>query len=74
MCKSCDISQRVSNYYTVKGQFFAFYLEKNYSGQKKFTQTPSVVSVTNMRYAPGGDMLASHDDDHHDDHHDDCDH
>ena len=37
-------------HYTVKGQFFAFNLEKNYTRQKKFTQTPSVVSVTNMRY------------------------
>ena len=37
-------------HYTVKGQFFAFNLEKNYTEQKKFTQTPSVVSVTNMRY------------------------
>ena len=51
----CDITQRVSNHYTVKGQFFAFKLEKNYTGQKKFTQTPSVASVTNMRYASAFD-------------------
>ena len=37
-------------HYTVKGQFFAFNLEKNYTGQKKFTQAPLVVLVTNMRY------------------------
>ena len=47
----CDITQKVSNHYTVEGQFFAFNLEKNYTGQKIFTQTPSVASVTNMRYA-----------------------
>ena len=47
----CDITQKVSNHYTVEGQFFAFNLEKNYTRQKKFIQTPSVVSVTNMRYA-----------------------
>ena len=46
----CDITQKVSNHYTVEGQFFAFNLEKNYTGQKIFTQTPSVASVTNMRY------------------------
>ena len=38
------------NHYAVKCQFCAFNLEKNYIGQKNFTQTPSVVSVTNIRY------------------------
>ena len=47
----CDITQKVSNHYTVEGQFFAFNLEKNYTGQKIFTQTPSVASVTNIGYA-----------------------
>ena len=47
----CDITQKVSNHYTVEGQFFAFNLEKNYTGQKNFTQTPSVASVTNIGYA-----------------------
>ena len=54
-CIHCVILHRGSQiiiHYTVKGQFFAFNLEKNYTAQKKFTQTPSVVSVTNMRYAP----------------------
>ena len=46
----CDITQKVSNHYTVEGQFFAFNLEKNYTGQKIFTQTPSVASVTNIGY------------------------
>ena len=53
-CIHCVILHRGSQiiiHYTVKGQFFAFNLEKNYTMQKKFTQTPSVVSVTNMRYA-----------------------
>ena len=43
-------TQRVSNYYTLYSQFFAFNLEKNYTRQKKFTQAPPVVPVTNMRY------------------------
>ena len=30
----CDITQRVSNYYTVKGQFFTFNLEKITLGRK----------------------------------------
>ena len=46
----CDITQKVSNHYIVEGQFFAFNLEKNYTGQKIFTQTPSVASVTNIGY------------------------
>ena len=53
-CIHCVILHRGSQiiiHYTVKGQFFAFNLEKNYTRQKKFTQTPPVVSVTNMRYA-----------------------
>ncbi len=53
-CIHCVILHRGSQiiiHYTVKGQFFAFNLEKNYTRQKKFIQTPSVVSVTNMRYA-----------------------
>ena len=49
----CDITQKVSNHYTVEGQFFAFNLEKNYTGQKIFTQTPSVASVTNIGYGLG---------------------
>ena len=52
-CIHCVILHRGSQiiiHYTVKGQFFAFNLEKNYTRQKKFTQTPSVVSVTNIRY------------------------
>ena len=35
---------------TVKGQFFTFNLEKNYTRQNKFTQAPPVVPVTNMRF------------------------
>ena len=46
----CDITQRVANYYTVKWQS-----RKNYTRQKIFTQTPSVVSVTNMRYEAATD-------------------
>ena len=52
-CIHCVILHRGSQiiiHYTVKGQFFAVNLEKNYTRQKIFTQTPSVVSVTNMRY------------------------
>ena len=33
--------------------FFAFILEKNYTGQKNFTRAPPVVPVTNMRYEVG---------------------
>ena len=53
-CIHCVILHRGSQiiiHYTVKGQFFAFNLEKNYTRQKKFTQAPPVVPVTNMRYA-----------------------
>ena len=46
----CDITQMVSNYYTVKCQIFQS--GKNYTGQKKFTQAPPVVPVTNIRYGP----------------------
>ena len=46
----CDITQKVSNHYTVEGQFFAFNLEKNYTGQKKFKQAPPVVPVINIGY------------------------
>ena len=53
----CDITQKVSNHYTVEGQFFAFNLEKNYTGQKIFTQTPSVASVTNIGYVHNLDIL-----------------
>ena len=52
-CIHCVILHRRSQiiiHYTVKGQFFAFNLEKNYTRQKKFTQAPPVVPVTNMRY------------------------
>ena len=52
-CIHCVILHRGSQiiiHYTVKGQFFTFNLEKNYTGQKKFTQAPLVVLVTNMRY------------------------
>ena len=44
------ITQKVYNHYAVKCQFCAFNLEKNYVGQKKFTQAPPVVPVTNIRY------------------------
>ena len=53
-CIHCVILHRGSQiiiHYTIKGQFFKFNLEKNYTRQKIFTQTPSVVSVTNMRSA-----------------------
>lgn len=53
-CIHCVVLHRGSQiiiHYTVKGQFFAFNLEKNYTRQKKFTQTPPVVSMTNMRCA-----------------------
>ena len=53
-CIHCVILHRGSQiiiHCTVKCQFFAFNLEKNYTGQKKITQTTPVVSVTNMRYA-----------------------
>ena len=46
----CCITESVSNYYTVKCQFFALYLEKFTLGNF-FTQAPLVVLVTNMRYA-----------------------
>ena len=36
--------------YTVNCQFFALNLKKIYTGQKKITRTPSVASVTNIRY------------------------
>ena len=55
-CIHCVILHRGSQiiiHYTVKGKFFAFNLEKNYTWQKKFTQAPPVVPVTNMRYDPG---------------------
>ena len=46
----CVITQRVSNHYTVEDQFFAFNLEKKLHRAENFTQTQSVVSVTNIRY------------------------
>ena len=52
-CIHCVILHRGSQiiiHYIVKGQFFAFNLEKNYTRQKKITQAPPVVPVTNMRY------------------------
>ena len=62
-CIHCVILHRGSQiiiHYTVKGQFFAFNLEKNYTRQKKFTQTPPVVSVTNMRYGDIETSLQTH--------------
>ena len=43
----CGITQKVSNYYTEKCQFFAFILGKFTPDGKKFTQAPPVVPVTN---------------------------
>ena len=49
MYTPCHITQGVkllySNVSTFRVQF-----EKNYTGQKKFTQAPPVVPVTNVRY------------------------
>ena len=44
-----------------KVAIFCVQSRKNYTGQKIFTQTPSVVSVTNMRYGCG--PYTSHTDD-----------
>ena len=44
------VLHRVSNYYTVKCQIFAFNLEKFTPGKFFFTQVPLVVLVTNKRY------------------------
>ena len=44
----CDITQRVSNLYTVSS--FRVQSGQNYTGQKEFTQAPPVVPVTNIGY------------------------
>ena len=48
----CGITKKVLNHYTEKCQFFCVHSGKIYTGQKKFTQAPPVVPVTNMRYGP----------------------
>ena len=47
-----DITQRVSNYYTLysKRPFFCVQSGKKLHRAEKFTQAPPVASVTNMRY------------------------
>ena len=46
----CDITPEGLKLLYSKVPTFHIQSGKNYTGQKKFTQTPSVVSVTNMRY------------------------
>ena len=48
-CMHCVV-QSMSNYYTIQCKFLPF-IWKNLHRAEKFTRTPSLASLTNMRYA-----------------------
>ena len=49
-CMHCVV-QSMSNYYTIQCKFLPF-IWKNLHRAEKFTRTPSLASLTNMRYVP----------------------